>query len=297
MNSQVITTLCEEFIRGGKGYDLAPLVQGRQYVVAYIPATSYFSDIGRYVETKVFSSVFELPEEEVMADYGKYDDGSTFACVIDVSSDVPTPAGCLRIVEYVDGLGFKDVNDLVADSADNPWLDEIKDEHFRAGERYAPDVAWGRICRSANLNPDLSSSLDIATHASVDEYRGVRGKIDGVSMLFYHACLRYALAHQKDSLLAIFDLKPFENLQQFGNPFSTHTGLTPHPYGGPYDTIPAYLIIPEGLKRMYEHNSAVGRVFEYGEGLNHIALLPNEYEPDLFSDEAVGLKSVPDKGA
>lgn len=136
----------------------------------------------------------------------------------------------------------------------------------------------------------FTESVDIATHASAASHRGKRGALDGVSMLFYHACIRYALATRRANLLAIFDLKPLANLQQFGNPFDVYHGLTPKPYGGPYDTLPAAGIIEEGMQRIRAFNAAVGHVFFDGVGLRDTALLPMEYDPERHSDEAIAAR-------
>lgn len=294
--------LCDDYLENGTGVNLKEMLNGRQFVVAYIDATGKYGDIGRSVETQVFAKHFAKPESEtplldIADDYGKYDEGSIFACVIDASGDVIRPAGALRIIEHKEGLGFKDVNDLVIDDSDleieesekNPWLGEIKAAYFEDGEAYDPAVAWQRLGERNGVELSLPDSLDIATHASGEAYSGAHGDIDGVSMLFYHACLRYALAHNKENLLAIFDLKPFANLQQFGGPFDTYKGLQPHPYGGPGDTMPAFCKLEKGVQRIRDNDAFVGSIFIDGFSLNDTALLPNEYQPELYANEAVGL--------
>jgi hypothetical protein len=283
-----IATLCEQFLYEGTPCDLRSLARGRQFVVAYIAAESPFADIPRSVEATVFSDTFRLSLNKVIDDYGAYDVASTFAAVIDISGATPAAAGALRMIDYQNDLGFKDVNDLVVDDPSNPWIAEIKDQYFAVGEAYEPSTAWSRLgIRACGKELVGRESLDIATHASAAAYRGQRGALDGVSMLFFHACVRYALATGKANLLAIFDLPPLANLQQFGDPFRTYEGLGPHSYGGPYDTLPAFCIIEEGMRRMREFNPAVCQVFVDGIGLKDIALLPSEYQPELHSDEAI----------
>jgi hypothetical protein len=48
-------------------------------------------------------------------------------------------------------------------------------------------------------------------------------------------------------------------------------------------------VIKTGIDRIRRHSEEIGRVFVDGKSLADVALLPNEYEPDRFSDEAVGL--------
>jgi hypothetical protein len=283
-----IGELCNEFLSEGVGMDLREQINGRPFVVAYIPAESKYSDIGRAVETTVFAEAFKMSLAEVDRDYGKYDSASTFAAVIDVSGDVPKAAGALRITEYQEGLGFKDVNDLV-DDIESPWLQEIKDHYFEEGEAYDPMVAWKRLGARVGEDIKLEETQDIATHASGKEYRGKHGEMDGVSMLFFHACVRYAMATGAKNLVAIFDLKPLANLQQYGEPFNVYEDLVPHPYGGPGDTIPAFCDIEQALERVFKFDEGAGKVFRDGLGLTDLALFPNEYQPDLYSDQAVGL--------
>lgn len=284
-----IGELCRDFIEGGIGFNARETLDGRQFLVAYIPADSTFSDIPRAVETNVFSKTFRMPRAQVLKDYGKYDPSTTFIAVIDANQQKPAAAGALRIIEFDPNLGFKDVNDLVVDDVSNPWIDEIKSNYFDQNEDYDPMTAWQRLGEAEGVDLRLDESFDIATHASADGYRGKHGSMDSASMLFYHACLRFAQAKRIKNLLAIFDLPPFKNLQQFGEPFDTYKGLSPHPYGGPYDTIPAYCRIAESLKRVYSFNEDIGNLFNKAKGLNTLALLPNEYQPDLYSDRAVGI--------
>ena len=287
-----IGNLCTEFIEGGLGFDAREKLQDRPFLVAYIPADSPYADIPRSTETAVFSRAFSLPKAEIVRDYGKYDPASTFVAVIDASKTPPVSAAALRITDYQPELGFKDVNDLVADDPKNPWINEIKDVYFAQGESYDSDLAWQRLGKGVGVELKLEESHDIPSHASAPEYAGQHGGLNGASMLFYHACLRYALAHKKSNLVAIFDIPPFKNLQQFGEPFRTYQGLNPHKYGGPYDTIPAFCILEEGIQRVRQNDVNIGRAFIDGAMLDQNALLPNEHQPEQYSNEAVGLEPL-----
>ena len=289
-DSERIGMLANEFLEHGTPYDLRELAGDRQFVVAYIPADSPFSDVPRSVETAVFSKSFKQTFSQVVEDYGKYDPVSTFAAVIDVSTPVPRAAGALRICEYDPSLGFKDVNDLLADGPENPWIDDIKRNYFASGEAYDGAAAWKRMGeRACGAELQLDESLDIATHSSAEDYQGKHGNLDGVSMLFYHACLRYALATNKKHLLAIFDLKPLANLQQFGEPFETYPDLQPHPYGGPGDTLPAFCTPARAAPRVRGFNKMTAEVLIDGAGLDTIGLLPNEYESEKYGKQVVNI--------
>ncbi len=294
-DSLVLGDLATKYLVEEIGPDWGEKLGDRQFVVGYIPAENAYADLARSVETLVFSEAFLQSKSQVVHDYGKYDEASTFVAVIDAEHpDGPRPAAALRITHYKPGLGFKDVNDLVAnDPENNPWLEEIKARYFDDGEQYDEEVAWERMGSVATPGGlVLADSLDVASHAGMPEYRGKNGSIDSTSMLFYHACLRYALAARKSNLLAIFDTKPYENLQQFGEPFDPYDGLTPHPYGGPYDTIPAYSIIGRGMKRIRDKDAFVGQIFIDGLTLDDIALMPNEYDAGTYSNKAVGLPPI-----
>lgn len=285
-----IGQLAEEFLAAGTPHNLKEMAGERQFVVAYIPANSPYADIPRSVETTVFAKAFDQTLTEVVEDYGKYDPVSTFATVIDVSTPVPRAAAALRICEYDPKLGFKDVNDLVSDP-ESPWLDEIKENYFAPGEAYDPATAWKRMGEKAcGHELKLDDSLDIATHSSAEEYQGEHGDLNGPSMLFYHACLRYAFATNKRNLLAIFDLKPLANLQQFGEPFELYPDLKPHPYGGPGDTLPAFCRVEKGTQiRISNVNKIAADVLIYGANLETIGLLPNEYESEKYGNQVVNL--------
>lgn len=308
-SSGEIASLGLRFLRHKFGRNWKKAVDGRQYVVAYIGADDEFSDLGRSVESQTFG--YEFYSDEVKKhgktnkaprrypllgadeDYRPYDPGTVFATVLDVSREGgPVSAGSLRIIEHVEGVGHKDLNDFVADDPKNPWLDEIKAQHFAEDEPYDPMVAWQRLGAAEGVNLDPKRSLDIATHASALEYRGRHGDLDGPSMLFFHACLRYALAHPEvgENLLAIFDMNPYQNVQQYGGPFDTYRGITPQKYGGEGLTIPAFCIIERALERIpLTPTPGVGEAFVGGGILRLMALLPNDSEPDVYSNRAVGL--------
>lgn len=283
-----IADLCNEFIEKGSDMDLRELIGDRQYLVAFIPAQSRFADIPRAVESTVFAEAFGQARDEVTATYNRYDPISTFVSIMDVSTDSPKTAGVARISSYDPEIGFKDRDDFIGDYPENPWLKSIKDQYFKSGESYEPETAWQRLQERAGVELDLYDSLDIPTHAVMKEFRGKHGAMDGTSMLVFHACMRYALATNKSNLLAIFDEKPFENLQQFGEPFDTYQGIGAELYAGPYPAIPAFCKLARAETRIRGHDKEVGRAFVDGYMLNQLAVLPGEYMPK-YSNKAVGL--------
>lgn len=296
---EVQDSLAREFLENKFTKNWQRLVGDRQFVVALVEAEGPYGDLGRSVETLVFAEAFEqgseTPLSNVVHDYGKYDAGSVFTTVIDVSTPLITPAGELRIAKYDPrnpGFGYKDLNDLVADSSDNPWLQEIKEAYFHEGEIYDEALALQRLFANVGMDVDLTKVHDISTHAAHKQYRDKRGGIDGPSMMFFHQCQREAVVDGAQALAAIFDVKPLANVQQFNNPFDTYAGLNPHPYGGPGDTMPAICDIQRSLFRIprSDESGLVGGVFVRGDGLGELALMPSEYEPEKYSNDALGDK-------
>lgn len=284
-----VSGLCEDFLERGMGVDLKELAGTRRFVVAAIPATSELSDIGRSVETKTFANVFARTLTDVYEDYCEYDDASVFIVVID--KEHLQPAGSIRIICPNDTVGLKSINDLVGDKPDNPWVDEIKRDFFegeKGTEEYDPQKAWDRLCASAGVSIKPSETFDVATIA-VDPGYSTNGSMDGTSLALYHSCLRFALGNGIKNLMSIQDIKPFEILQSFGKPFDVFPSIEPHPYGGPYDTVPAYCVLDRGMRNIRGANEFVGRVFIDGHTLGKNYLLLSDYLPEQFSNESIKL--------
>lgn len=277
--------LATQFLEEGTGENLKDKLNGRPFVVTYLHGESPYSDLARSVEQEVFSEAFGMPHTEVYEKYSLKDDAtSVFACVIDTADpDNPKPVGALRMVGYNPEHGFKDLNALVVDEPfdtetmqGNPWLEEVKAKHFKAGEEYDPKLAIERIIEATGEELALEDTLDVTSHSAVKGFRGKNGALDSTSMLFFHACLDEALRQGKKNLVAIFDIGPFDNLQQFGEPFDTYDGLDRHPYDGPNDTQPAYCVIEKGVQRIEDFDQAVADTFVRGVGLDAMALMPKE---------------------
>lgn len=284
-SAERIGALCNEFLEIGTGINLKEQLNGRPFVVSYIDGESPYSDLPRQVETTVFSTYFKMPLSEVYKKYSEKDDPqSTFVCVIDVTDpDRPKPVGALRMVEYKRENGHKDLRDLVIDEEwdpetleGNPWLEEIKTQYFASNEKYDPQTAISRLLAATGENIDLNDTIDVTSHAVIEEARGNAASIDSPTMLFFHACLDEALRKGAKNLVAIFDEKPFENIQQFGEPFSTYEGLGRHPYDGPGNTVPAYCVLEKGMKKIDDFDIGTGDVFIRGKGLEATALMPKE---------------------
>ncbi len=291
---EAISNLTVDFLERGTDINLKEraLAEGKKYVISTIPASSKYADIGRSVETRVFSTRFKRSPYEVVEEYKKYDRVSTFLVVTDVSTEEPMPAGVIRIIEPNTEQGLKSITDLVDDVPKNPWIDEIKRLHFKDDEEYSPDMAWERLGKSAGVILNPNESHDVATISVVPQYRRMGKTLDSVSVALYHTCLRYALGNNIKNLVSIQDLKPFGLLQGFGDPFELFPGLKPHPYGGPYDTIPAFCVLVRGMQNIRDKDESVGRIFIDGQLLGEEFLLLEETLPDQYSNAAVNLPAI-----
>ena len=291
-----LRALSEQFLRNGTGQDLLEMAAqgGRKFIVAPIPGDSEFSDIATSVETTTFAKRFKRSLTAVYEEYEKTAENSTLLALFYIGEDGPEPAGALRVIEpsAVGDLSVqKSIIDLVADVdvKENPWINEIKENYFAPGEIYDPVVAWTRLCDAKNIILDPAESHDIATIA-VDDKFASDGAMDGPSLYLYHSCLRYALGNGIKNLVSIQDLKPYSILQSFGNPFDEFEALKPHPYGGPFDTIPAFCVLKTGMQNIRDNNEGIGSVFIDGLGLGGSAVLLEETDPVKYSNQTLGLE-------
>lgn len=283
-----VDQLAEQYLVEQFGPEWRNAVGDRNFVVGVMPATSEYADAAKMIETTKFARRFKRHPSRVFEEYEAYNEVSTFLIAIDVSGEQPTPAGTLRIIEPNETKGMKSINDLVEDKPGNPWIDEIKAGYFGEDENYDAAEAWIRLCQRVGVELDPDESFDVATISVLDKY-GTDGSIDGTSIALYHSCLRYALGNGIKNLVSIQDLVPLKFLQQYGDCFSLFEDLQPHPYGGPYDTIPAWAELQEGMRRV--RSSGFGGIFIEGEGIDQDYYLLKDYSPEQYSDQAVGLGS------
>jgi hypothetical protein len=292
-----LSELCKDYIEDGPYGDIREKMAGRPLAIGLVDATDpRFRDIAKAVETTEFARRFEREPSEVYEHYARTDESSTFLIAIDASDpDAPRPVGALRM-----GVGetlgdMLDMHDLVADDFDpkiNPWRQDLQDMLFQDGEEYTPEIAWDRLQQSADVDLELSNAVDVYTLAVDQEYTGQHGSSDSISIRLYHECMRWALGQEKNILLTIQDIKPLKNLQQYGDPFDFFPNLPEREYGGPFKTLPAFAFLDEAQRRIHNHNAFNGAVFVEGFGLTGDTLMIEELEPDLYSNEAVGMKTV-----
>jgi hypothetical protein len=111
-------------------------------------------------------------------------------------------------------------------------------------------------------------------------------------MLFYHACMRYTLVNNIKSYLAIYDLPPLNAFQRLGEPFRTYPNLQPRPYGGPFDTIPAFSIVNELIQKIKNKRQEVIAAFILGTYIDEFALLPGDFDSSYSINDKTIRKTV-----
>ncbi|HET9173838.1 MAG TPA: hypothetical protein VFN56_00990 [Candidatus Saccharimonadales bacterium] len=281
--------LCESYLQNMSG----EIPDDKRYVITLIQGDDpIYGDIGKSVECTVFSKAFKRTLSDVYLDYVDYDSASTFIVAIDRNhpkTGRARPAGAIRLIND-SPQGLKSIKDMIKDDPSNPWRDEIANLVFSDDEQYSPDLAWKRLCDKAGVVLDPSASVDVATF-SVHPAYGRRNRLSGVYVSLYHTCLRLAMAQGKKNLVSIQDLPPLELVQEFGKPFDTFDGLSPRPYGGPYDTLPAYCILDEGMARVRSFQPMIGKLLIEGVGLDEDTYQIKDRLPNLYGNVTVGLES------
>lgn len=286
-----LSQLTNDYLENSPFGNIKEKLDGKEYVIGLVAADDpTYADLGKALETTGFARAFNRSLAEVYTEYSPKDPSSTFIVSFDVRDPGnPRPAGAMRIIYGQSDLDLKSIKDLVADDYEtNPWRAELQDMLFEAGEAYDAQTAWDRLCAKAGVSIKGSETHDVATLAVDPEYANKNGALDAQSMLLYHSCLRFALGSGMKNLISIQDIKPLENLQQFGEPFTTFTDVQPHPYGGPFDTLPAFSVLGEGMQRIRACalGPAIGEVFIDGKYLDNTVLL-QDLNPEQYSNKAI----------
>ncbi len=133
-SSEAIKQLCSEILHTEsehRGYDVT---KGNEYVIVSRRGNGREASLGRAIEARVFADRFERSPEEVMDDYGPYDEASDFIICIDPKTSLPV--GAIRITTN-GPLGMPDFNVLAtANKEDNYQLEPIPG----ADERFDPET-------------------------------------------------------------------------------------------------------------------------------------------------------------
>jgi hypothetical protein len=222
---------------------------GRRWAVMVLDGNDPLVDVAERVETEGFSKFFGTHPVKHYAEYGaEYNKSSIFVTVIDAHAEGgPRAASALRIVKD-SPRGFKTMNSLSSpDLIRNPWADEIKamigDFGYEDKDRVQQELA-------DIMGIDLSTTWAIESMAALPEYQGNNGGFGEATFPLYAACLELSNRTKEasngeqpiHSWISIQDLPPLQQMQDlFAEPWKRLPEVTPRPYDGDGDTVPAVI--------------------------------------------------------
>lgn len=198
LSLETINQLCRQFLMA------SPNQPATHFGCYILDGMDKFSDLGRYIEGKIFNETFKNDPRIMLKEYQPYDKASTFLIVID--HQIQMPVGVMRIIKD-SKAGLKSLIDL----KDTPL--EISARQFYEAYQIKP-----------------SGCIDIATIAVE---RGYRGRTFGYipSLLLYRALYTQILTDPKvQAVVAIIDEKPYKLLLALGMPFKPIFNSRPFTY-------------------------------------------------------------------
>lgn len=200
------------------------------------------AELARSVEQAVFLEAFGNTPDLLAKEYGPYESGSVFICVLDHLRGVP--AGMMRILTS-SSAGLKSLNDIEA-----VWGEPVESVLQRTG-----------------LALDAGRTWDVATLAVGSEYRGkaARGL---VTMGLYQTLTLAARACGVEWFVAILDMPVFRMVRwKLRMIFAGYEGLGPRSYLGSAASIPAWCDVVEAERRLAATDADLHAVLVRGEGL------------------------------
>jgi hypothetical protein len=201
-----------------------------RYITVEVNNNSRYANIGRHIERAVFEEVFDNDTEQMIEEYGPYEDASRFFITIDRESK--RPAGALRATGNSPN-GLKSI----IDAEQAPFF--VSEESVM--QKHAID--------------NLDKVWDIGTAAVLPEYRGGKGLS---SVQLFHVMYVSALNNGIEHLVSIIDDKLLRMLRDhFGIPFVSLAGSSPGPYLGSEKSHAVYAHIPEFKEKMNIHKETV----------------------------------------
>jgi len=205
----------------GQNQDLArllsewPLTSDGRFGCYLIADSSPYSDLARGVESCVFQQFFGNEPALLAAEYGPYEESSSFFLVVD--RDRCQAAGALRVIENSD-RGLKTLNDIA-----RPPL----------------SISLEKVIHHHQIE-DLDKCWDVGTVAVLKEYRG-RASGHVVSSLLYGMLRAGACNAGMEHLVAVLDTHAYQQIVGLlGAPFVPIAGSEPFEYLGSPSSIAAY---------------------------------------------------------
>jgi hypothetical protein len=200
------------------------------------------ADLARHLEHAVFLETFGNTPGLLASEYGRYEPGSLFICVVDHRRSVP--AGCMRVLTP-SPAGFKSLDDI--------------------------EPVWGRSAQElidgTGLALDPARTWDIATLAVAEEYRGnAAGGL--VTMGLYQTLTLAAFHCGIDWFIAILDMPVFRIIRwKLRMIFAGYEGIGPRPYLGSVASLPAWCDVSAAERRLAEQDPDLHAVLVRGVGL------------------------------
>lgn len=237
--------------------------QGRQFGVHVIDGKDPASDIGRYIEAKVFDQYFGNDLGTMKKEYGEYDEASTFLMVIDYKKE--QPVGVIRLIRS-SPKGFKTINDIT--SSDSPW--------YRPGD--TPES------RLKEIGGEPDHTIDIATMAVMPDYKSGHST-EGVSAALYSTCVRWSFANGYNTWVTVVDKKIYSMMQSWGEPFITFEGASWASYLDSEASLPVHTELYEAKKKIEQFDKEMTEklgqpvnitgLYTKGDGLHDWFVLPD----------------------
>lgn len=157
--------------------------------------TNKYSNLGRYVESTVFSESFQNSSETMSREYGPYDQASTFFVVVDHEQQMPV--GVMRIIENSPS-GLKSLVDLP-----NTELNILPEDVYQA----------------YSMLPD--KCVDLATLAILKDYRGPAANFLPATLMYRTLYLQVLSNPEFSHVIGIVDQGAKRNLDFLKFPFKT----------------------------------------------------------------------------
>jgi hypothetical protein len=192
-----------------------PLTSGGRFGCYLIADSSPYSDLARGVESCVFQQFFGNEPSLLAAEYGPYEDSSSFFLVVD--RERCQAAGALRVIQNSD-RGLKTLNDIAG-----PPL----------------SISLEKVIHHHAIE-DLDKCWDVGTVAVLKEYRG-RSSGHLVSSLLYGLLRAGACNAGMEHMIAVLDTHAYQQIVDLlGVPFVPIADSKPFEYLGSQSSIAVY---------------------------------------------------------
>lgn len=236
---------------------------GRNMGLHVVDGNDPHSDIGRYIEWKVFEQRFGNGLETMREEYEPYDKTSVFLIVLDYEKE--KPAAVLRLILPTNETEMKSIKDLLnPDTEVNHWYNAKDTEASLLQEIGATDS---------------NNTVDIGTMAVLPAYASAHAR-DGVSAALYSSCVRWSLENDYNYWVTIVDERILNLMQAWGEPFLEFKDKGFEPYLDSEASRPVHLELYSGLEKVKAFDSKIYDLYTKGSGLENVFVLPEFVLPE-----------------